>query len=69
MVCEYQEGTHIPVFSKEAYKVITTLENANIQLGYKFSILKASYAGQPSQAANEEIHLNIQDCMYNGKTT
>jgi hypothetical protein len=42
-------------FLKEVYKVISALENTNLQLRNEVSFLTASYSEQPSPAAIEEI--------------
>jgi hypothetical protein len=57
--CEYQNVKHIPIFRNEAYKSITTLEDASLQLGHEFSVFTAPHSCQPSQAALDEAQRNI----------
>jgi hypothetical protein len=56
---KHQNGRHVPIFGEEAYKIITALENASLQLGCKFSVFTAPYSRQPWQVAFEEAQNNI----------
>jgi hypothetical protein len=60
--CNYahQNGRHVPIFKKEAYQIITALEDVSLQLGYEFSIFTVPYSHQPSPTANEEVQKNIR---------
>jgi hypothetical protein len=53
--CERHNGRHVPIFREEAYKIITALEDASLQLGCKFSGFTAPYSHQPSQTAIKEV--------------
>jgi hypothetical protein len=57
---EYQDSRHITIFEKEAYKIITTLKDASLQLEHKLSVLTALHSYQPSHAAIEAVQKNIQ---------
>jgi hypothetical protein len=41
---EHQEGKHVLIFGKEAYKVITALEDASLQFRHEFSIFTALFS-------------------------
>jgi hypothetical protein len=56
---EHQNNRQVPIFGKEAYKIITTLEDTSLQLGGEFSVFTVFYSCQPSQAALEEVQKNI----------
>jgi hypothetical protein len=58
--CEQQDGRHVLIFGAEAYKIITTLENASLQLGHEFSIFTAPYSCQLSNVAILEVPKIIQ---------
>jgi hypothetical protein len=45
---KHPNGRHVPIFGEEAYKIITALEDASLQLGYEFSVFTAPYCHQPS---------------------
>jgi hypothetical protein len=51
---EHQNDRHVPIFGEEAYKIVTTLEDASLQLEREFSVFTASYSYQLLQAALEE---------------
>jgi G:T-mismatch repair DNA endonuclease (very short patch repair protein) len=57
---KHQEDSHVPIFGKEAYKIITTLEDASLWLGHECSIFTGPYSCQPSHATIEEVQKNIQ---------
>jgi hypothetical protein len=56
---EHQNGRHVPIFEEEAYKVITALADAGLQLGYKFSVFTAPCSWRLSHTAIEEAQENI----------
>jgi hypothetical protein len=49
-----QNGRHVSIFREEAYKIITALKDASLQLGHEFSDFTAPYSLKPSFAAIEE---------------
>jgi hypothetical protein len=60
---EHQDGKHVSIFrEEEAYKVITALQDANLQLGYEFGLFTAPYFCQPSYVAIEEVQKILMSC-------